>query len=258
MTNYVKRPVSILLAILVVVSLFTIVPFTANAAVIDDFASVGSGRVITWSGDTLKYVMAYRDSDNVLSANDSAAGIALKYTGGQRNMKSGFYNELIDNAGNVNKYLRLNKSDSELTFTSATENCFITKIVINFDEYYAAPGESTDTMSLYVNHEKWSKQDATVSGGKHTLTLTGPAARNVTLRTGRLFSIRGITSVSFYLTDNLWSSVPDNFYMYEPDDGGLKIENGKASYGSAGYPFLVRVGGKIAGFSTATGDRRSR
>ncbi len=159
---------------IMVVSMFFSVPMIdgmLDAFGITANAEGASGRVITWSGDTLKYAMSYRDIDNSLTGPDTNAGITVDYAGGTRNAQSGFYNVLIDSSGAVTKHLRLNKSDSELTFTSATDNAFITKIVINFDSYYAAPGESVETMSLYVNHEAWTKQDVTGSDGKHTLTL---------------------------------------------------------------------------------------
>ena len=253
MTNYVKKPVSILLAILMVVSLFTALPITANAAEADDLASVGSGSVITWSGDTLKYAMSYHDVDNSLTGPDTKAGITVDYEGGAQNQQSGFYNILIDNAGNVNKILRLNKSDSVLTFTSATGNAFITKIVINYEDYYNVLGESASTRSLYVNHEAWSYAEAG-STGNYTLTLEGPAARTVALRTGNHYSLTGVTSINFYITEDLYTTPKQEesgFSVQALEDGGLKIVNGVPSWPRAGVPFIVRSGGKIIGFSQA-------
>ena len=129
-----------------------------------------SGSVITWSGDTLKYAMSYHDVDNFLTGPDTAAGITVDYEGGARNAQSGFYNiSTNDNTDAVTKLLRLNRNSSVLTFTSATGNAFITKIVINFEDFYNVLGESASTRSLYVNHEAWSYAEAGDTGN-YTLT----------------------------------------------------------------------------------------
>ena len=153
----------------------------------------------------------------------------------------------------------LNNYDSELIFTSASDNRYITKIVIEFDKYYTRSNGASDTTNnnIVVNHGVWTDEAVTGSNGKHTLTMTGNAARRVTIRKdsdSAEYGIWGITSISFYLTDNLWDSVPEGFYMNELEDGGVRIDNGKASYGSAGIPFFVRLNGKITYFSTCDAD----
>lgn len=48
-----KKSVSILLAVIMVVSLFTIVPITASAAQVDSYAAVGAGEHFTQDDETL-------------------------------------------------------------------------------------------------------------------------------------------------------------------------------------------------------------
>lgn len=251
-----KHSVSILLAVIMVVSMFAIVPIVPMAAEADDNVPVPGGRVIEWSGDTLKYAMSYRDVDNILTGPDTAAGITVDYDGGARNAQSGFYNLLNDNTGAVTKILRLNRSSSVLTFTSATGNAFITRIVINFDDFYDVPGESVSTRSLLVNHQAWSNEEAGDTGHR-TLTMEGPAARTVALRTYNHYNIKGITSIYFYITENLYTTPnqeESGFSVIDMEDGGLKIVNGVPSWPRVGVPFIVRSGGKIAGFSVADAD----
>lgn len=250
MKKHIKRPISMLLTVLMVISLFVSLP-AAEIVYAEDNNVPAGGRVITWSGNTLLYAMSFHDTDNTFSGPDTNDGITVDYSGGTRNAQSGLYNTMNDNTGAVTKHIRLNKSDSELKFTSSTDNAFITRIVINFDSYYAINGENVETMSLYVNHEAWTKQDVTNSDGKHTLTLTGPAARNVTLRTGRIYSIKGINSISFYITDNLYTTPTreSGFSVKELDDNGVKIIHSNPSWPLAGVPFLVKINGKIVGFS---------
>ena len=87
--------------------------------------------------------------------------------------------------------------------------------------------------------------------------MEGNAARSVTIRKASdsyTYGIWGISSVKFYLTENLWTSLPDVFFANELEDGGLKIVSGKPSWGSAGVPFIVRSGGYIAGYSQDDAD----
>ena len=119
-----QRLLSGLLAIIMVAGMFTFFPLVTEVA--------AAGRVITWSGDALKYAMAYRDSDNDLSLPDTVSGITASYTGGKKNMWSGLYNNVSD-SGAVTKHIRFNDGTGALSFTSATGNAFITKIVINYD-----------------------------------------------------------------------------------------------------------------------------
>ena len=256
MKKMLKHSVSILLAVIMIVSMFAIVPIVPMVAEADDNVPVPGGRVIVWSGDTLKYAMSYRDVDNIMTGPDTAAGITVDYDGGARNAQSGFYNLLNDNTGAVTKILRLNRSSSVLTFTSATGNAFITRIVINFDDFYDVPGESVSTRSLLVNHQAWSNEEAGDTGHR-TLTMEGPAARTVALRTYNHYNIKGITSIYFYITENLYTTPnqeESGFSVIDLEDGGLKIVNGVPSWPRVGVPFIVRSGGKIAGFSQADAD----
>ncbi|MBR0303672.1 MAG: hypothetical protein IJQ80_07460, partial [Clostridia bacterium] len=216
-----KKFLSGLLAVIMIASMFTFLPLLTTKVAAE------GGRVITWSGDTLKYAMSYHDVDNFLTGPDTVAGITVDYEGGARNSQSGFYNVLTDNAGNVSKILRLNRSSSVLTFSSATGNAFITKIVINFEDFYDVPGESVSTRSLLVNHEAWSNAESG-NAGSRVLTMEGPAARTVALRTYNHYNIKGITSISFYITEDLYTT-PDlesGFYVYDLEDGGVKIVHG--------------------------------
>ena len=250
-----KHSVSILLAVIMIISMFAIVPIVPMVAKADDNVPVPGGRVIVWSGDTLKYAMSYHDVDNFVTGPDTAAGITVDYDGGARNAQSGFYNLLNDNTGDVTKILRLNRSSSVLTFTSASGNAFITKIVIKFDDLYDVPGESVTTRSLIVNHQAWTNAESG-STGNYTLTMEGPAARTVALRTYNHYNIKGITSVSFYITENLYTTptLESGFYVYDQEDGGLKIVHGNPARPLAGSPFIVRTGGQIVGFSQADAD----
>lgn len=255
MKKMLKHSVSILLAVIMIISMFAIVPIVPMLAEADDNVPVPGGRVIVWSGDTLKYAMSYHDVDNFLTGPDTKAGITVDYDGGARNAQSGFYNLLNDNTGAVTKILRLNRSSSVLTFTSATGNAFITKIVINFDDFYDVPGESVSTRSLLVNHQAWSNEEAGDTGSR-TLTLEGPAARTVALRTYNHYNIKGITSIYFYITENLYTTptLESGFYVYDQEDGGVKIVHGNPARPLKGQTFLVKIAGKLAGFSGADAD----
>ena len=237
----------ILAALLSVACMFVIMQSTTLPA--------SAASVVTWNGDTLKYAMACRytygeyDTDPY-SGPDTIGGIKVDYTGGKANMRSGMYNMVDDSTGAVTKHIRFTDATGELSFTSMNGNAFITKIVINFDNY-DTPVELSD---IDVNHNAWTDVDVKGSDGKHTLTLEGPAARTVTLRNhyrSYYYDIKGITSIQIYLTENLWTSVPDGFRVIDLEDGGLKIIHGNPEESRTGEPFFVRIGGHITYFAEA-------
>ncbi|MBR7070935.1 MAG: dockerin type I repeat-containing protein [Clostridia bacterium] len=262
MKKTLKHSVSILLAVIMVVSMFAIVPIVPMVAKADDNVPVPGGRVIVWSGDTLMNTYSMRDGEtHQLTGSDSANGISVNYLGGQLLSDSGFYANYESSTNSNTKIMRLNNSDSELTFTSASDNSFITKIVIEFDKYFTISGATSDTTidHIVVNHGAWTNEDVIGSNGKHMLTLEGNAARSVTIRKNSdtyHYGIRGITSVKFYLTANLYTNptLESGFYVYDQEDGGVKIVHGNPARPLAGSPFIVRFNGKIAGFSQADAD----
>ena len=202
MRNNVRtKALSWLLAVIMIVSMFAIVPIVPMVAEADDNVPVPGGRVIVWSGDTLMNTYSMRDGEtHQLTGSDSANGISVNYLGGQLLSDSGFYANYESSTNSNTKIMRLNNSDSELTFTSASGNSFITKIVIEFDKYFTISGATSDTTNdhIVVNHGAWTNEDVIGSNGNHTLTLEGNAARSVTIRKNSdtyHYGIRGITSV---------------------------------------------------------------
>lgn len=172
--EHLKRPVSMLLTVLMVMSLFVSLP-AAEIVYAEDNDVPAGGRVITWSGTT---GVAMHDRDNYVDDPSTTDGITVQYTGGKKNMLSGLYNDYNVDTAVFTKHLLFNSSDSALKFTSATDNCFITKIVINYDKM----GVQGELGAIDVNHNVWTNTDVEDSNGKHILTITGPAARSVTLR----------------------------------------------------------------------------
>ena len=71
MSIHMKRTVRLLLAVLILVSLFTAVPFTTNAAFAD------GGSVITWSGSGLMNTSSMRNTLDIYSGPKSYAGIKV-------------------------------------------------------------------------------------------------------------------------------------------------------------------------------------
>lgn len=174
MKKHIKRPISMLLTVLMVISLFVSLP-AAEIVYAEDNDVPAGGRVITWSGTT---GVAMHDRDNYVDDPSTTDGITVQYTGGKKNMLSGLYNDYNVDTAVFTKHLLFNSSDSALKFTSATDNCFITKIVINYDKV----GAQGELGAIDVNHNVWTNTDVEDSNGKHILTITGPAARSVTLR----------------------------------------------------------------------------
>ena len=195
-----------LIAVIMIVIMFAIVHIMPMAAKADGDVPVPGGRVIVWSGETLLNTFSMRDGEtHKLTGSDSANGITVNYLGGQLLSDSGFYANYESSTNSNTKIIRLNNSDSELTFTSASGNSFITKIVIEFDKYFTISGATSDTTidHIVVNHGAWTNEDVIGSNGKHTLTLEGNAARSVTIRKNSdtyHYGIRGITSIRFYRT----------------------------------------------------------
>ena len=253
-----KRLFGGLLAIIMIAGMFMLFPFTTKVAA----EAAPAGSVVTWSGETLLNTFSMRDGEtHQLTGSDSANGITVNYLGGQLLSDSGFYANYESSTNSNTKIIRLNNSDSELTFTSASGNSFITKIVIEFDKYFTISGATSDTTNdhIVVNHGAWTNEDVIGSNGKHTLTLEGNAARSVTIRKNSdtyHYGIRGITSIRFYITESLYTvpTLESGFYVYDQEDGGVKIVHGNPARPLAGSPFIVRSGGKIAGFSQADAD----
>ena len=119
-----KKPISILLALLMIVCLLPVVPGMTDTAYAAD-------RVITWSGETLMNTYSMRDGEtHQLTGSDSANGITVNYLGGQLLSDSGFYANYESSTNSNTKIMRLNNSDSELTFTSASGNSLDRKSVV--------------------------------------------------------------------------------------------------------------------------------
>ena len=105
MKKQIKRPISMLLTVLMVISLFVSLP-AAEIVYAEDNNVPAGGRVIIWSGNTLLYAMSFHDTDNTFSGPDTNDGITVDYSGGTRNAQSGLYNTMNDNTGAVTKHIR--------------------------------------------------------------------------------------------------------------------------------------------------------
>ena len=221
-------------------------------------ARADDGTVVTWNKYRLtEYVMAFQDETGAVGDPTTIDGITVEYYGGRANMLSGLYTYVnYEGVGQTAvKHLLFNSGDSTLKFSSAINNAFITKVVIEYDHV----GSHGSLGDIDVNHNLWTDEDVTNSNGTHTLTLSGPAARTVTLRNHYLsyyYHLEDITSIQFYLTPSLYTT-PDaysNYSIKDLEDSGFTVVSGDTLYEVPGTPFMVKRNGRIIGFAHENSD----
>ena len=262
MIQTIKKSVSILLSIVMILSLFTIVPVTAIER--EDLAdtsaespvAVGSDNKYIVSGADLAGWYSYRNRDTnmIEDCYTTLDGISVHYSGGRDYMQSGLYNS-IDGG---KKNLLMNSKTSTLTFTSEYTDRPIKGVRIYFQELpkqmiYALQNDPENISGdVKVNNGRWSRymyiSDYTLYTVGHeqveyymyALDMTGPPALSVSLHNvyhSFEFYIMDIVRIEFTYADPYEYTAEEGIFGDYAEDGGFRF--------SSWDPFVVKNGDEV-------------
>ena len=169
-------------------------------------------ETVTWDSIDLKGIYSYhdRESNEIISSLSEIGGIRVEYSGGRKNMQSGFYTS--DDHGY--KHIYFNDDTGALKFKSDSP---ITKIEINFR---TLPDQIAD---IKVNNNRWTHK-ITGTDRNYKMTMSGPAAKTVTMMntySSFTYYIQDITSIVFTTADEYQYSMDSNISGGYHADGGL-------------------------------------